>query len=164
MTSAPEAAAQAAMSFDHPDFRASYQVIATSHELRAALEDVITPLGVSLAQWTVLLQLLVDPGRSAADIARSSVVSQQAVSGLVTRLERDGLLTRTPHPEHGRIQQLTTTSEGERVALEADGAVRGLESDLRSWLGDDEAETLRQLLLRVREFLASRRGSQPEQA
>ena len=158
MTTTPEAAPpNAATSFDHPDFRASYQVIATSHELRAALEDVIAPVGVSLAQWTVLLQLLVDPGRSAADIARSSVVSQQAVSGLVTRLERDGLLTRTPHPEHGRIQQLTTTPEGERVAMDADGAVRDLEADLREWLGEADAETLRQLLVRVREFLATRR-------
>lgn len=157
MSTAPSAATDVAMTFDHPDFRASYQVIATSHELRAALEDVIAPLGISLAQWTVLLQLLVDPGRSAADIARSSVVSQQAVSGLVTRLERDGLLTRTPHPEHGRIQQLTTTAAGERVAMDADSAVRDLESDLRAHLGDSDAETLRQLLVRVREFLAARR-------
>lgn len=146
-----------ATTLDHPDQRASYQVIATSHELKAAVEETLAPLGISLAQWTVLLQLLIEPGRSSADIARSSVVSQQAISGLVTRLERDELLTRAPHPEHGRIQQLTTTDRGRQVALDADDAVRVLEHDLRTYLGETEAETLRGLLMRVREFLASRK-------
>ena len=146
-----------ATAIDHPDQRASYQVIATSHELKATLEEVLAPLGISLAQWTVLLQLLIEPGRSSADIARSSVVSQQAISGLVARLERDELLTRAPHPEHGRIQQLTTTPRGREVALGADDAVRGLERDLRAHLGEADAEQLRGLLLRVREFLAERR-------
>jgi DNA-binding MarR family transcriptional regulator len=147
-----------ATAVDHPDQRASYQVIATSHELKAVIEEALAPLGISLAQWTVLLQLLIEPGRSSADIARSSVVSQQAISGLVARLERDELLTRAPHPEHGRIQQLTTTERGRQVALDADDAVRALERDLRAFLGEHDAETLRGLLLKVRGFLADRRS------
>lgn len=145
---------------DQPDDRATFQVIASSHELKAVLEETLAPLGISLAQWTVLLQLLIEPGRSSADIARSSVVSQQAISGLVARLERDELLSRAPHPDHGRIQQLTTTSHGRQVALDAEDAVRGLERDLREHLGEADAETLRSLLLRLREFLAARRSGQ----
>jgi DNA-binding MarR family transcriptional regulator len=143
---------------DRPDERATFQVIATSHELRAALEESLGELGLTLAQWKVLVQLLVEPGRSSADIARSSVVSQQAISGLVARLEKEALLTRAPHPEHGRIQRLTTTARGRKLALDADESVRGLERELRAWLGEEDAEQLRELLLRVRGFLATRRA------
>lgn len=144
--------------YDAPDDRVAYQVIAASHELRAAVEDLLGPLGVTMAQWTVLVQLLLEPGRSSADIARSSAVSQQAISGLVSRLERDGLLTRAPHPEHGRIQQLATTPEGARIAFTGDAAMRRLEGDLREYLGPADAEVLRTLLERVRQFVEERRG------
>jgi len=106
---------------DLPDDRASYQVIAASHEMRA-----------------------------------SSAVSQQAISSLVARLERNDLLTRKPHPEHGRIQRLAATARGRRVALEADSRVRDVEQALRDHLGEEDSEQLRRLLIRVREFLASR--------
>ena len=141
---------------DRPDDRASYQVITASHELRAVIEDSLLPLGISMAQWTVLVQLLMDPGRSSAQIARSSAVSQQAISGLVARLERDGLLTRKPHPDHGRIKRLTPTNRGRRVAIEADDRVRVVEQELRAHLGDADADELCRLLVRVREFLAQR--------
>jgi len=141
---------------DLPDDRASYQVIAASHEMRAAIEDALVPFGISMAQWTVLVQLLMDPGRSSAQIARSSAVSQQAISSLVARLERNDLLTRKPHPEHGRIQRLAATARGRRVALEADSRVRDVEQALRDHLGEEDSEQLRRLLIRVREFLASR--------
>jgi DNA-binding MarR family transcriptional regulator len=142
---------------DQPEDRVVYQVIAASHELRAALEELLAPLGISLAQWTVLVQLLVDPGRSSAQIARSSVVSQQAVSGLVARLEREGLVSRRPHPGHGRIQQLSATTAGRRITVDADEAVRSLERDLRAHLGEEGAAQLRQLLLDLRGYLERRR-------
>jgi DNA-binding MarR family transcriptional regulator len=45
---------------------------------------------------------------------------------VLATLERESLIEREPHPTHGRILQVTLTSEGQRRLEAAHPAVRGL--------------------------------------
>ena len=96
--------------------RLVYGFVRAEHELRVVLDNALRDLGVTLTQWTVLSFLLREPGLSAADLARRSFISQQGVAGILTRLERAGLVARTQHPTHGRIVEVTVTSAGRALA------------------------------------------------
>jgi DNA-binding MarR family transcriptional regulator len=115
--------------------RLVYGIVRAEHELRVVLDNALRELGVTLTQWTVLSFLLREPGLSAADLARRSFISQQGVAGILTRLERAGLVARTPHPTHGRIVEVTVTSAGRALADYCDEQVNALETRLSDALG-----------------------------
>lgn len=115
--------------------RLVYGLVRAEHELRVVLDNALRDLGVTLTQWTVLSFLLREPGLSAADLARRSFISQQGVAGILARLERAGLVTRTPHPTHGRIVEVTATPAGRALAEYCDEQVDALETRLTESLG-----------------------------
>ncbi len=118
--------------------RLVYGIVRAEHELRVVLDNALRELGVTLTQWTVLSFLLREPALSAADLARRSFISQQGVAGILTRLERAGLVARTPHPTHGRIVEVTVTSAGRALADYCDEQVNALETRLSESLGEAE--------------------------
>jgi DNA-binding MarR family transcriptional regulator len=146
--------------------RLTYQLARTEHELRVVLDNALRDLGVTLTQWMVLTFLVREPGLSAADLARRSFISQQGVAGIVSRLERAGLVTRTPHPTHGRIMVVTVTSAGRALAAYGDQQVAELEARLHAALGAGQEANLVEALARsrrvLREFGADGIGRVPD--
>ena len=116
--------------------RLVYGFVRAEHELRVVLDNALRDLGVTLTQWTVLSFLLREPGLSAADLARRSFISQQGVAGILGRLERAGLVTRTKHPTHGRIVEVTVTPAGRALAEYCDEQIDALEARIDAALGE----------------------------
>ena len=112
------------------------------------------------AQYAVLSVLTRDPGMSGADLARACNTTPQAMNGVLTTLERDGLIERHPHPTHGRILQASLTSEGERRLEAATPAVRGLEDAIEEDLAPEDIAAVKAWLVasaqRLEEIAASR--------
>lgn len=73
------------------------------------------PLGVSGGQVTVLIQIHRTPGVGVRELAVREGVSAAAMSRGVERLQRAGLVQRTPDTLDRRRHGLTLTEEGERV-------------------------------------------------
>lgn len=110
-------------------------------------------LGVTGGQVTLLIQIHKHRGLGVNDIAARERISPAAMSGHVDRLEKAGLVTRTPHERDRRRQVLALTSEGDRV-------LRSVKSRRTAWLAarlkqlepaeleaiDAAVEPLRQLL------------------
>jgi DNA-binding MarR family transcriptional regulator len=146
--------------------RLVYGLVRAEHELRVVLDNALRDLGVTLTQWTVLSFLLREPGLSAADLARRSFISQQGVAGILTRLERAGLVTRTPHPTHGRIVEVTVTPAGRALAEYCDEQIDALEAGMTKALGDSGREELVAAIGRCRAafraFAATRDGRVPD--
>ena len=132
------------------EHRLAYQLAQTEHAMRLAIEHELRGLGVTLPQWSVLNFLVGDPGLSAAELARRSFISEQAVSGIVARLERAGLVAREPHPTHGRILKVTATPAGEELARRCDLRIQQVEQRLRTALDAEELAQLAGLLGRCR--------------
>lgn len=146
--------------------RLVYSLVRAEHELRVVLDNALRDLGITLTQWTVLSFLLREPGLSAADLARRSFISQQGVAGILARLERAGLVTRTPHPTHGRIVEVTVTSAGRALAEYCDEQIDALEAGMGESLGEAGREEFAAALGRCRAafrtFAATRAGRVPD--
>lgn len=77
--------------------------------------------GLTTQQWAVLGALSrpeVAEGMSVGDLARYLMVSRQNLSGLISRMERDGHLGSAPDGRDRRSRRITMTESGRRVWLE----------------------------------------------
>src|ERR1700688_4450178 len=90
--------------------------------LRTRLDSGLREIGLTTPQYAVLAFLKVEAGVSNAALARRAFVTPQTMQEILVALERAGLIARTPHPEHGRVQMTELTALG-RGALEADSVI-----------------------------------------
>jgi DNA-binding MarR family transcriptional regulator len=108
--------------------------LAVANRLRPALLKLARELrreshalGVTGGQVSLLIQIHRHRGIGVRDLAALERMSPAAMSGYVDRLERAGLVTRTPNPNDRRRQGLSVTVEGERV-------LRSVKSRRTAWL------------------------------
>jgi DNA-binding MarR family transcriptional regulator len=113
--------------------------------------------GVSPHQVSLLVAIKHSPGVTVGELASDERVSTAAMSKRVSRLERNGLVARTPSEADRRRVGLTLTEEGQRV-------LRRVRSRRTAWLASrlgslspeelaaigDAAEPLARLLAEVR--------------
>lgn len=84
-------------------------------------------LGVTGGQVSLLFQIQRHRGIGVRDLAALERISAAAMSGHVDRLERAGLVERTPNPDDRRRHGLSVSAEGERV-------LRSVKSRRTAWL------------------------------
>jgi DNA-binding MarR family transcriptional regulator len=89
--------------------------------------------GVSPQQVGLLVAIKYAPGITAAELAAGERVSAAAMSKRLSRLERDGLLTRTQSDADRRRVGLTLTDDGQRI-------LRRVRSRRTAWLASRLAE------------------------
>ena len=83
--------------------------------------------GISPEQVSLLVAIKYAPGIGARELAAHERVSAPAVTKHVDRLERDGLVARTPSADDKRRIGLTLTEQGQRV-------LRRVRSRRTAWL------------------------------
>src|SRR4051812_3803259 len=86
-------------------------LLQVGRELRREAREV----GVSPEQVSLLVAIKYTPGIGVRDLAARERVSAPAMSKHVDRLERDGLVARTPSADDRRRVGLTLTDEGQRL-------------------------------------------------
>ena len=100
---------------------------------------MITPLGLTNAQYSVLAPLLGMERRgvrpSQRQLADFTGLEPLYVSKLARSLEQAGLLERAGHPDDSRAVQLSLTDRGRDVAAQATARVRALQDELTAPLG-----------------------------
>jgi DNA-binding MarR family transcriptional regulator len=114
----------------HPAPRLSYVLGRAEFALRRRLGEALSPLGLTLPQYTALSVLRRRDGLSNAQLARRALITPQSMITITTGLERKGLITRVPDPAHGRILRTLLTSAGDRLLVAADAAVDAIEADM----------------------------------
>ena len=98
-------------------------LLRVGRELRREAREV----GVSPEQVSLLVTIKYAPGIGVGELAARERVSAPAMSNHVDRLERDGLVERTPSADDRRRVGLTLTAEGQRV-------LRRVRSRRTAWL------------------------------
>lgn len=126
-----------------------YLLRQASGAYRLRMDRIMSDLGVTHPQFSVLTMLDAYPGLSNADLARLSVLTPQTVSVIVTNLERMGAITRRPHAVHGRIQHIDVTDSGRQLLAECKKRILAVEKRLRSGLSAEEERTIRRWLVRL---------------
>jgi DNA-binding MarR family transcriptional regulator len=127
----------------------------TQHRLRLRLDAELAALGVTSSQNAVLLAISGNPRISNAELARAAFVTPQSMQGILVNLERDGLIKRTPHPEHGRVIMSELTKAGQKVVAAGAEAAEAVEKQMLSLLSVKETEQLNELLQRCAAALES---------
>jgi DNA-binding MarR family transcriptional regulator len=67
---------------------------------------------------------------SNSQLARRSFMTAQSMHEVIHRLERDGLIERNPHPNHGRKLPATLTAKGRRILAACEAGVAEFESSM----------------------------------
>ncbi len=111
--------------------------------VRAHLDEVLRPHGVTTATYTALTVLERRDGLTTADLARNSFITPQAMSDVVAALDRHGLITRRPDPAHGRRLLTSLTPAGRALLAEVAAEVAALEARMVADLDAAQRQALR---------------------
>lgn len=116
---------------------------------QAAKEHVLRDYGITPAQQSALAILSDHDGITAAELARQCAVTPQTMTSTLGRLEKRGLIERTPHPMHGTLIEIRLTPHGKNLFDRADQQVASLDDALAGALTAGELATLKSLLAKV---------------
>jgi DNA-binding MarR family transcriptional regulator len=122
------------------DSSLGYLLKEASSALRAAMEEVLRPLGMSVTHYSCLELLAQRPGLSNSELARGAFVTRQSMNVLLQALEREGYVTRPAEAAVGKVLPAQLTPRGRRSLAKATVAVRSVET--RMLAGMTEAEQL----------------------
>ena len=109
-------------------------------------------LGLTYGQMPVLVALSTGNALSQKELAQLARIEQPSMAQLLSRMERDGLVTRAPDPADGRASLISLTARAKAKLPLARAALEDTNDQALDGFGDKEVETLRKLLSR---FLAN---------
>jgi DNA-binding MarR family transcriptional regulator len=121
--------------------------------VRARLDELVRPAGLTALQYTALTVLERHPDLTSARLARHSFVTAQTMSDMVTLLRDRGLIERHRDPADRRRLVLALTGKGHDLLDEYRPGVAGLETEMLSGLSAKERDRLRAAILSCREAL-----------
>jgi DNA-binding MarR family transcriptional regulator len=132
-----------------------YAVKQVELAVRARLDEILRPSGITALQYTALTVLERRDGLTTAELARNSFVTPQAMGDLVTALERRGLIERHHDPAHRRRLLISLTEPGRMLLAEFAEPVRGLEERMVADLSTEERSAFARFLNSSRAALSS---------
>lgn len=150
------------MSQDGVDLKTSlgYLLKEASSALRAAMDEVLRPLGMSVTHYSCLELLAQRPGLSNSELARGTFVTRQSMNVLLQNLERDGYVTRPTEAPVGKVLPARLTPRGRRSLEKATVAVRSVEMRMLADLTESEQSAAFALLQSM--ILALRDGDRSD--
>ncbi|MCF8883281.1 MarR family winged helix-turn-helix transcriptional regulator [Erythrobacter sp. SN021] len=103
----------------------------------------IAPLGLAPAQFMTLLELWEGDGLTQAELTDRLDVEQATMANTLSRMKRDGLIERTPHPHDRRAQLVWLTDKARALEQSAKQAAHSVNQLALAGLeGVDAAEVL----------------------
>ena len=115
-----------------------YLLKEASSALRAAMEAVLRPLGMTVTHYSCLELLAQRPGLSNSELARGAFVTRQSMNVLLQALEQDGYVTRPAEAPVGKVLPTRLTPRGRRSLEKATKAVRSVEVRMLGGMTEDE--------------------------
>ncbi len=133
--------------FDFDALLAVSNIYRAANAVRNRMErEVLGPVGMTWGGFTILFVLWVWGDRETGDLADDCGLAKGTLSGMLTTLEKGGLVTRGRHPDDGRRVLVHLTSSGRQKIEEVFPAFNQHETEFTSRLGLDELHELARLL------------------
>ena len=120
------------------------------------LQQTIKPLGLAPAQFMTLLALWEKDGLTQRELVERLDVEQATMANTLTRMERDGLIERSAHPEDGRSQSVHLTPKAVALREPATDAARAVNGVALGDLSEEERLVFLDLTRRVIDALKER--------
>ena len=83
--------------------------------MSAAVDAELAPLDITAAQYVILMSIALGEADSASGLCKGMSYDPGAMTRMIDRLERRGLVRRVAHPNDRRASNLELTAEGEAV-------------------------------------------------
>jgi DNA-binding MarR family transcriptional regulator len=128
----------------------------TQAVLNQRMDEVLRPLGISVAQYACLQALHDSPGITGSELARRVFVSRQSMSVLLQGLEKHGLIDRAEDPGPRRERGATLTPHAVALVQDARAKVAQIADIMTAALGAHEREHLQSLLISCRDSLGNK--------
>jgi DNA-binding MarR family transcriptional regulator len=145
-----------------PKFQGWYGALqATMRSLEKIEQEVEAETGLPMSWVELLFYLCKDEEHDGrwrmGELADMTLLSRGGVTRLVARMEEAGLVRRETPPENRRITYAVITEKGAQV-MEKAGPIQkaAVERYFGAAITDDEAESLRQISVRVLELVGER--------
>tara|TARA_Y100000815_G_scaffold223482_1_gene210525 strand:- start:2157 stop:2621 length:465 start_codon:yes stop_codon:yes gene_type:complete len=113
------------------------------------LQRRVGPLGLAPAQFMTLLELWAEDGLTQKELVARLDVEQATMANTLTRMERDGLILRRPHPQDGRAQQIWLTDRARALQGPATEAASAQNEAALAPLTPEERASFLSLMARV---------------
>lgn len=136
-----------------PTDYASFWINHASRLLMRHFEAKLRPLGFGMAYLPVTMALAEKGALLQKDLAAEAHVEQPTMAALLVRMERDGLITREPHPDDKRAVHITLTAKAKREIPAAREALFDVAERVTKGFTAAERETFLALLQRAVENL-----------
>lgn len=125
-------------------------LLATScNRLTAQAAKQLAPLGLTAAQYGVVLLLARGDASTSSELCRLMDYDRGAMTRLLQRLKAKGVLTHSPAPKDRRAQTLQLTEKGKLLHRQVQPTIDRLHQQALGGLSQEEAKTLATLLCRV---------------
>jgi DNA-binding MarR family transcriptional regulator len=112
-------------------------------------QHTTSELGITSTQASILFMLAVGKCLTAADIAREYGIDASAVTRLIDRLEKRGLLSRVRSEEDRRVVRLALTDEGQGTAEKVPAIFTRVLDNLLTGFTPEEVGFLKSMLRRI---------------
>ena len=142
--------------FESPEKEAMLNIARTSDQFQNRFGKFFREFGLTGSQHNVL-RILRGEGRPMRcdEIRRRMIQVVPAMTGLLDRLEKDGLVTRTRCEHDGRVVHVDLTTKAKTMLQKIDGPLTDLYRECLGHLSQDELEQLSKLLEKARKSLRS---------
>ncbi|HEV7808668.1 MAG TPA: MarR family transcriptional regulator [Solirubrobacteraceae bacterium] len=121
------------------------RLLLCAHHVERALLAALKPFDLSGADFDVINTLrrrADEHGANPSDLAQTCLITTGAMTSRLDRLERAGLITRTPDPHDGRAVRVHLTPQGERLAKQALDAVLAIDEAFLEPLDQSQRDTV----------------------
>ena len=130
-----------------------FWICSTAHILRKRLDVRLAEQGVTSRQWEVLAILAMHGEMPQRQLADALGIEAPALAGLVSRMERDGWLKRTPSEDDRRKMMISPAGRAEEVWGESVVYFRELRELVTRGVSQDDLDCLRRTCELIRNNL-----------
>ncbi len=140
------------MTFDK-DTSAGYLVNHVARLFASGLKDRIAPLGLTIGQFPILLELWIGDGVTQRELLKNLALEQATLANTLARMERDGLIVRTPHPSDRRAKIVRLTDKAKATRDDAYAAASETNDQAMSGFSAEERRQFVEFMQRIVETL-----------
>ncbi|WNG22312.1 MarR family transcriptional regulator [Cystobacter fuscus] len=131
------------------DYDTGYFVTRTARAFMRVAEAQLRPLGLGVAHLPVLICLAEEGSLTQAEIAQRTHVEQPTAAALLQRMDKAGLIEKSPDPSDRRATRIRLSARAEKLLPRALELLGRSNDEATAGLSAKELETLHGLLRRV---------------
>ncbi len=130
------------------DAQVCFPLYAASNLIQRLYRPLLKPLGLTYAQYIVMLVLWEQDGITVRDLEVRVLLDSGTISPLLRRLEKSGLISRRQSEHDGRVTVLALTNKGRRLRERAVSVPQALVCRMLGGRKPDAATSVRIATLR----------------